>query len=137
MSGVLALILRALMALALYAFLGLAFYVLWQDLRQRGEMLALFRIPTLFLSAHGESCSFQQPEVILGREMGSDFLLEDPTVSAHHARLSFHHGHWWVEDLNSTNGTTLNGERLSTATVLVDGDVLQLGAVTVTIKILQ
>lgn len=100
-------------------------------------MLALFRIPTLVLSTNGESRSFQQAEVILGREMGSDYLLDDPTVSAHHARLSFHHGHWWAEDLNSTNGTTLNGERLSTATVLVDGDVLQLGAVTVTIKILQ
>ncbi len=137
MSGVLALVLRVLMALALYAFLGWAFYALWQDLRQRGEMLALFRIPTLVLSTNGESRSFQQAEVILGREMGSDYLLDDPTVSAHHARLSFHHGHWWAEDLNSTNGTTLNGERLSTATVLVDGDVLQLGAVTVTIKILQ
>ncbi|MEJ5241517.1 MAG: FHA domain-containing protein [Anaerolineales bacterium] len=137
MSGMVALALRVLMTLALYAFLAWAFYALWQDLRQRGEMLALFRIPTLILSTNGESRSFQQAEVILGREMGSDYLLDDPTVSAHHARLSFHHGHWWAEDLNSTNGTTLNGERLSTATVLVDGDVLQLGAVTVTIKILQ
>lgn len=137
MSAILALALRLLIILALYAFLGWAFSSLWQDLRQRGEMLALYRIPTLVLSDGRESRSFQQAEVLVGREIGSDFRLEDPTVSAHHARLSFHHGHWWAEDLNSTNGTLLNGERLSTATVLVDGDMLQLGSVSVSVKILQ
>jgi pSer/pThr/pTyr-binding forkhead associated (FHA) protein len=136
MSAVLVLVLRLLMAAALYAFLGLALYMLWQELRQHAEMLTLLRIPTLILNSGQESHTFQKADVLLGRALGNDLRLDDPTVSAYHARLSFHHGHWWVEDLHSTNGTALNGERIQTATVLVDGDSLQIGAVTVHVKIL-
>ncbi len=136
MSALVVLVLRVLMAAALYAFLGLALYTLWQDLRQRGEMLALLRVPTLILTTEQGSLTFQKGDVLLGRALGSDFRLDDPTVSAYHARLSFHHGHWWVEDLHSTNGTALNGERIQTETILVDGDTLQIGAVTVAVKIL-
>ncbi len=136
MSAFLVLVLRLLMAAALYAFLGLALYTLWQDLNQHAKMLTLLRIPTLILNSGQESHTFQKADVLIGRAPGNDFRLDDPTVSAYHARLSFHHGHWWVEDLRSTNGTALNGERLQTATVLVDGDSLQIGAMTVYVKIL-
>jgi pSer/pThr/pTyr-binding forkhead associated (FHA) protein len=78
---------------------------------------------------------FKQPEVVVGRDTSCDLILEENTVSAEHARLSFHDGRWWVEDLGSRNGTYLNEELLTTAVVLTSGDFLQLGQVVYQIEI--
>jgi pSer/pThr/pTyr-binding forkhead associated (FHA) protein len=56
-----------------------------------------------------------------------DIPLPDETVSARHARLTYHHGQWWLEDLGSTNGTHLNDELLSVPTVLTSGDEIRCG----------
>jgi pSer/pThr/pTyr-binding forkhead associated (FHA) protein len=48
-------------------------------------------------------------------------------MSAHHARLVHHHGQWWLEDLNSTNGTYLNSEKLTTSAVIITGDEFKCG----------
>jgi pSer/pThr/pTyr-binding forkhead associated (FHA) protein len=52
----------------------------------------------------------------------------------HHARLSYQNNQWWIEDLNSTNGSFLNNERIDTSTVIVDGDILQCGDILITIN---
>jgi pSer/pThr/pTyr-binding forkhead associated (FHA) protein len=74
-----------------------------------------------------DKLSFNQPEVIIGRSASCDVILEDKTVSGRHARLAYHHGQWWLEDLGSTNGTFLNGEPVSAAVVLTHGDQLRCG----------
>ena len=70
---------------------------------------------------------FRNPEITLGRDPHSDIYLENETVSAQHARLSYHHGQWWLEDLESRNGTMLNGETVDTATIIVNNDKIQCG----------
>lgn len=139
MSAILLLILRFLMAIALYAFLGWAFYTLWRDLKYQSELLSLQRTPEITLTqGTGDATSiekFNQPEVVVGRDTSCDLILEENTVSAEHARLSFHDGRWWVEDLGSRNGTYLNEELLTTAVVLTSGDFLQLGQVVYQIEI--
>jgi pSer/pThr/pTyr-binding forkhead associated (FHA) protein len=60
-------------------------------------------------------------------------LLDDPTVSNTHARLSYHHGQWWLEDLRSTNGTFLNDEAVASPLVVTDGDVVRCGQVQFTL----
>jgi len=40
------------------------------------------------------------PDVLIGRDIACNCCLDDLTVSAQHARLSYHHGQWWVEDCN-------------------------------------
>lgn len=140
MSGTLLLILRLSMALALYAFLGWAIYTLWRDIQRQSELLAARRIPEIRLVNHniGDeplSHEFVVPEVVVGREESCDLILDEKTVSAEHARLSYHHGNWWVEDLHSRNGTFLNQELLAAQAVLTSGDELQVGQVKLRIEI--
>jgi len=139
MIGTLLLILRLLMALALYAFLGWAVYTLWRDIKRQSELLAARRIPEIRLVNHiGDetiSHEFIVPELVVGRDKSCDLVLDEKTVSAEHARLSYHHGNWWVEDLHSRNGTFLNQVMLAAQAVLTSGDELQVGEVKLRIEI--
>ena len=78
---------------------------------------------------------FIQTEITLGRDPVCDIPVFDETVSARHARLTYHHGQWWVEDLGSTNGTRLNQEMLTQPTVLTSGDEVCLGQTTLTVNL--
>lgn len=53
-----------------------------------------------------------QPELIVGRARSCDIVLEDRTVSRRHARLVFRDSTWVMCDLDSTNGTLVNGVRV-------------------------
>ena len=63
----------------------------------------------------------------IGRSKDADVQIEDRYASGIHARLFSREGRHWVEDMNSTNGTTLNGAALSGEAELVDGDTVQIG----------
>ena len=139
MSGILLLVLRLAMALALYAFLGWAVLTLWRDIKRQSELMAARRIPGIRLvqevDTERKSYEFTVPELVIGRDQTCDLILDEKTVSTEHARLSYHHGNWWVEDLHSMNGTLLNLELLTTSAVLTSGDELQLGQVMLRIEI--
>lgn len=136
MDGNFLLIIRFLLAAALYAFLGGALYVLWRDLRQGSQLVVARRPPELFLSKNGSNkIAFQKAEVLIGRSPAADLTLDDITVSTLHARLSYRKQQWWLEDLDSTNGTFLNEERLVSPLVLASGDQLRLGQVELTVSI--
>jgi pSer/pThr/pTyr-binding forkhead associated (FHA) protein len=65
----------------------------------------------------------------IGRATGADFIVDAPLVSRVHCRLTaLPGGELEVRDLNSTNGTFVNGERVESA-VLSSGDRLQVGRV--------
>ena len=133
------LVVRLMMAAALYAFVGWAFWLIWKDLRQQARQMDAPDLPALSLlrtdGSREEAFHFTRTEVIIGRERGCDCRLEDKTISARHARLAFHHGQWWVEDLGSKNGTYLNQERISQAVVVTAGDELRCGQVVLRVSI--
>jgi hypothetical protein len=139
MSGIIVLILRVLLTLSLYAFLGLAIYTIWRELHLSNQLIARQKVPALTITnmeyEESESASFPTPEIIIGRETDADYPIANETVSAQHARLSYHHKQWWVEDLQSTNGTFLNDERVDTPTVIIPGDELRCGKVSLLITI--
>ncbi|MSO29346.1 MAG: FHA domain-containing protein [Acidobacteria bacterium] len=65
----------------------------------------------------------------IGRATGADFIVDAPLVSRVHCRLTaLPGGDLEVRDLNSTNGTFVNGERIENA-VLAPGDRIQVGHV--------
>lgn len=64
----------------------------------------------------------EQHAAVIGREGFCDLVLTKKTISRKHARVFFNGEYYVVEDLGSTHGTFLNGQRLSAARVLRDGD---------------
>jgi len=104
-------------------------------LRTTGPKIRPIRLEVYFKGQAPLSRIFSQAEVTLGRDPGCDVTIEDQAVSAHHARLSFHHGQWWLEDLASTNGTKLNNFKLTTATVLAGGDEIKCGKARININL--
>lgn len=133
MSGVLILALRLILAVALYGFLGWALFILWREVRRQGVALANRRVPNISLSIrHGLSApiakNFTQPIIVIGRDPGCDIPLMDDAVSTRHAQLVHHHNQWWLEDLSSTNGTSLNQMIVTMPTVLTAGDEIQCGS---------
>jgi hypothetical protein len=65
-------------------------------------------------------------QLFLGRHHACDVVLSDPSVSRRHARLLFRGGNWVLQDLQSTNGTIVNGVRVGRCE-LWPGDHLVLG----------
>jgi predicted component of type VI protein secretion system len=70
----------------------------------------------------------------IGRDLKNDIAVNDAEVSRTHTRLTQQGDGFLVEDLMSTNGTYVNGQRLSAAKVLRPGDLLGLGE-TVTLRL--
>jgi hypothetical protein len=75
----------------------------------------------------GYSYVLHQDMTTFGRTIENDIVVTDGTVSRHHARLVFHQGQWFVEDLHSANGTFVNGVRVTAPQLLLPGCELRLG----------
>jgi hypothetical protein len=67
-----------------------------------------------------------QSELLVGRHQECDVVLGSLRVSRRHAQLRFRDGNWVLQDLESTNGTTVNGVRVGRCTVR-PGDLVVLG----------
>ncbi|HLJ34237.1 MAG TPA: FHA domain-containing serine/threonine-protein kinase [Ktedonobacteraceae bacterium] len=75
----------------------------------------------------GRSYLFHQDVTTIGRNNGNDLVIPGRTVSRRHARLWFADGYWYLEDLQSGNGTSVNNVRIYQAVVLNNGDVISFG----------
>jgi pSer/pThr/pTyr-binding forkhead associated (FHA) protein len=73
--------------------------------------------------------------VTLGRGPASDISLPDPAISRKHAAVRLDGTTVVVEDLDSANGTVVNGEEIHSARRLENGDVLELGETRLEIRI--
>lgn len=81
-----------------------------------------------YLAPHGGGARFNLDGVqsVLGRGEDADLRLVDPQVSRQHAKILAVHNRYYIQDLGSTNGTYLNGDRIENER-LAHGDLLQLG----------
>jgi len=141
LSGILVFLLRGMMAICLFAFVGFVIYVVWKDLRQQATAASRVKIPNLNLEVEGRTelkrISVETPEAFIGRDPGCEVHLDESTLSARHARLSYHHKQWWLEDMHSTNGSFLNEQPVLNPTVLDDGDRITCGNVTLLVHVQQ
>jgi len=140
MSGPIVFALRLLLTVSLYAFLGWAFVTLWRDIKSQSVLLSNRKVPRISLTVVSANFGprvrhFTQAEVTVGRDPACECPLVDAATSARHARLSYHHNQWWLEDLGSTNGTLLNQEKLTVPTVVISGDEFRCGETLITITL--
>lgn len=87
-------------------------------------------MPSLFVIRgidQGSKFELRTPSVTLGREPGNTIQLQDTEISRRHAELRLIDGRYVLVDLNSSNGTYVNGRRMEMSE-LTNGDQLQLGA---------
>jgi diguanylate cyclase (GGDEF)-like protein len=76
--------------------------------------------------ANGQVFSLETAELVIGRGTGAGFRLNDEGVSRRHALLIHTRGHYFIQDLESSNGTFLEGRRVKRAP-LMEGDLIQFG----------
>jgi two-component system, NtrC family, sensor kinase len=94
-------------------------------------MPAVARVAPRLIVARGSTnvaeLDLIMPVASFGREPANTMVLQDQRVSRLHARLSWTEQGWLLEDLQSRNGTYVNGERIASR-LLRNGDQIQLGS---------
>jgi len=87
-------------------------------------------------SQAGQTFTLHEGTNTVGRAPDNDVLLPEGSVSRHHARIVVRPEGVWIEDLGSTVGTFVNGQRVTDATWLRSGDRVQVGgAVTLGVRV--
>ena len=125
-----------ILALLRIIFLGLVYLFVWQVARAIGSHLGISvrrkrREGTKVLFVKSENQQGTEIEVtdvtVLGRSDESDLVLDDPYASDFHMRLVAQEDGITLHDLGSTNGTYINGRRVTAPTRLRRGDTIQVG----------
>jgi len=128
--------LRIISGVLLLSILFTVFIVLWRDYRAvaaqaqvhrrvYGHLVGLANLGDDFIPT-GDTFRLR-PLTTMGRSPTNHVVIDDATASSSHAMIGLREGHWWLEDKNSRNGTLLNGERITTPTIVTDGDIVGIG----------
>ncbi len=75
----------------------------------------------------GAAYTLEGDQISIGRDSSNDIVINDAEISRRHARMTFQGGKYVLEDLGSTNGTFVNGQRLAGPRVLKPGEVVSFG----------
>ncbi len=125
-----------ILAILRIIFLGLVYLFVWQVARAIGAHLGISvrkrrREGNRILFVRSESQQGQETEItdvtVMGRSEESDLVLADPYASEFHMRLVANESGMMLHDLGSTNGTYVNGRRITAPTELRRGDNIQVG----------
>jgi pSer/pThr/pTyr-binding forkhead associated (FHA) protein len=73
----------------------------------------------------GDPIPLLKKSLLVGRRESCDIVLRFPNVSTHHCQLTLSAGYWYVRDMQSRNGTKVNGKRV-TDCVITPGDILSI-----------
>ncbi len=86
------------------------------------------RVPQLVDINTGDRHPLDAPSNVIGRAPDSKVVLQsDEFASGRHARIYFQDGAWWLEDLKSSNGTTVNDQFVVAPLKLSPKDVIKVG----------
>jgi pSer/pThr/pTyr-binding forkhead associated (FHA) protein len=125
-----------ILALLRIIFLGLVYLFVWQVARAIGSHLGISvrrdrKEGNRILFVRSESQQGLDAEIsdvtVMGRSPEADLVLDDPYASEFHMRLVAQAHGLTLHDLGSTNGTYVNGRRVTAPTQLKRGDTIQVG----------
>lgn len=130
------LLLRLLSALLLLAFLGCIAWFLQRDLAALAHSSAQKQASYGFVDVTQDDETIRhrlRSVVSVGRIRSNTIVLDNSYTSAQHALITRRDAQWWLEDLNSRNGTLLNDIPVSEPTVITYGDSIVIGEVQLTL----
>ena len=87
----------------------------------------LYRLVVKAGGVIGTAYALESAEIHIGRDAQNDVVIAEADISRRHARLTRQDGGYVLEDLGSTNGTFVNGQRLTSPYPLRPGDEVRLG----------
>lgn len=128
---------RLALLMVLYLFLWQLVVVVWKDLHRPGLAEKVPpRATAQLVVLDGGGTSLQPGHAFplagtatIGRGAENSIVLGDGFVSTSHASVGYRDGIWWLADLDSRNGTSVNGERIKGEVQLQPGDVIAIGQV--------
>lgn len=88
------------------------------------------------LDIDGQRYSLNAPSIVLGRSSEADILIEDTGVSRRHLEIRTGNGVTHAVDMGSTNGSYVNGQRVSGSTELTDGSTITMGRTKIIFRLL-
>lgn len=129
------LIFRIVGAILLLGFLCLLLWMMLRDLdyltksskRNRSIKGSLIVISSSHEALPSGSWMPLYHETTLGRATNNTIVLDDEYTSNEHAKINLLDDQWWLEDLNSSNGTLLNDLPINKPTVITMGDLITIG----------
>ncbi len=135
---VLLLILKVMIALSLYGFIGVLGWMLWKDVSSfAGERLSGGVRAVLEVTQTHEEVTLAMgtrfiiyKEATIGRSPANTIYLPDSYASTHHAIIATQNNALMLRDNQSRNGTLLNGAPISDGVILSHGDEIGIGRVT-------
>lgn len=145
------LLLRLLLAVALYLFLGAVLFLLWRNLRcsneadhissrRYGQLIVIGLPPVNDVAEEvlqiGSTFPIQ-PVTSLGRSTDNTIIIPDTYASSEHALLAYRGGQWMLEDRGSRNGTMLNRVMIAGPTVVSSGDIVGIGQVDLRLELVD
>lgn len=138
MYEIFSLIMKYALTLVIYIFIFRVVRLIYLDIKAitEGEnavaLLPHLKLLTPAVGKNGEAVAEVYPLVrstaLIGRSAKCSIVLPDPYVSSEHARIEKVKDRYFIIDLQSANGTLLNGARLTERTELKHGDRLSFGA---------
>ena len=128
-------LLKLLLLALLYLFFWRVLWAVWSETRAvsrtKSPMNSAATTPTRLLDIVTGAEWTLVHDNIIGRDPGCAIHLDDPSVSARHARITINDGHPTISDLGSTNDTRINGTPLDAPHTLAAGDLITIGTISV------
>lgn len=135
MYNILSLLFKYIFIVIIYLFIFSIIRLIYLDIRGMGS-IASDTARYLKLINKIDSIPFKIKEyypiddiLSLGRNVKNDIVIKDPYVSKQHFQIVEDEGRYYLEDLNSANGTYLNGEKISDVVRLNNKDIIRIGQI--------
>ncbi|MFL2651355.1 MAG: FHA domain-containing protein [Anaerolineales bacterium] len=121
-------LLRYALFIILYGFIGVVIWIIWQDVKSTRQLISLsLSAKGTLIDTSNDQYYNVTPVTSVGRSAGNTVILQDTTVSMQHALITRRDAMWWLEDLESRNGTQLNSQPVKNPTVISNGDIVTIG----------
>lgn len=124
-----------LFIIIIYVIIFMALRIMYKDVKNGDKKKILKKSLGLEIMAVAENSNLRRGSIIpinrlvtLGRKDDNIVILNDPYASGYHAKVYVKNTDYYIEDLNSTNGTLLNEERVEGRIMLESGDEIRIGA---------